>query len=354
MMTAILYQNIIREDDYMKKLRKFAAVLLSLSLLLVAVGCSSSANSEELGRKRIISIATVQPDNHAIVLGLNAFKEYVEDKLGDRFEIRIFTNSVIGGNSEALELLQMGSLDMVVTSGSNLEAFADEYKIFSLPYLFKDEDSFRTIMNDEEFVNHIYNSTAEKGIQGVTWFANGVNNFYSPKKIETPADLKGMKIRVQSSEANVKMVQGFDAAAVVLAYGEVYTALQNRVIDAGTNPEMALVSVKHGEVAKYYSRTEHQIFTDMFVASTKFLESLTDEEEKVFQEGFKLSTEVANGKWDDLIAEAIEEATEMGVEFVTVDKAPFEAMQEPVKADLLKGNAELQKLYDIVQKIQNN
>lgn len=337
----------------MKKMKKFAAVILCLVSMLVVAGCSPTVSGEEIGEKRIISIATVQPENHSIVLGLNAFKEYVEEELGDRIEIKIFTNGVVGGNSEALELLQMGSLDMVVTSGSNLEAFADEYKIFSLPYLFKDEASFRKVMDEEEFVDKIYDSTADKGIQGVTWFANGVNNFYSSKKIETPEDLKGLKVRVQSSEANVKMVQGFNAAAVVLAYGEVYTALQNKVIDAGTNPEMALVNMKHGEVAKYYSRTEHQIFTDMFVASTKFLDSLTDEEEEVFQNAFKLSTEVANGEWDNQITEAIQEATLMGVEFITVDKKPFEELQKPVKEELLNGNPELQTLYDIVQKIQN-
>lgn len=337
----------------MKRIRGFTAIILCMSLLLLVGGCSSTANGKEVGKKRIISLATVQPENHPIALGLNAFKQYVEEEMGDRFEIRIFTNGVIGGNSEALELLQMGSLDLVVTSGSNLEAFADIYKIFSLPYLFKDEESFRKVMDDEEFTDVIYESTVEKGIQGVTWFANGVNNFYSSKKIVTPEDLKGLKIRVQASEANVKMVQGFDAAAVVLAYGEVYTALQNKVIDAGTNPEQALVSMKHGEVAKYYSRTEHQIFTDMFVASTKFMDSLTDEEEEVFQNGFKLSTEIANGEWDKQIEEAIEEATEMGVEFITVDKKPFEELQKPVKEELLSGNPELQNLYDIVQKIQN-
>ncbi len=336
----------------MRTIKRYSVVILCIFLILALAGCSTSASSEEVGSKRIISIATVQPDDHPITIGLQAFKEYLEEKLGDQVEVKIFTNGVIGGNSEVLELLQMGSLDMVVTSGSNLEAFADEYKIFSLPYLFNDEASFRKVMEDEEFVNQIYNSTVDKGIQGVTWFANGVNNIYSSKKVETPEDLKGLKIRVQSSEANVKMVQGFNAAAVVMAYGEVYTALQNGVIDAGLNPEMALVKMKHGEVAKYYSRTEHQIFTDMFVVSTKFMDSLTDEKE-VFHEAFQLSTQVANEEWDKQIAEMVEEATEMGVEFITVDKKPFEEMQQPVKEALLKGNPELQLLYDRVQQIQN-
>lgn len=328
-------------------------ILLAFSLVfLILAGCSKTTEAETV-KKRILSVASVQPDSHPIVSGLNEFKRYIEDRLGDKYEVRVYTNGVIGGNSEALELLQMGSLDMVVTSGSNLEAFADEYKIFSVPYLFENEKSFRKIMDTDQFANTIYNSTTDKGLQGVTWFANGVNNFYSSKKIETPDDLKGLKIRVQSSEANVKMVQGFNAAAVVMAYGEVYTALQNRVIDAGANPEMALVSMKHGEVAKYYTRTEHQIFTDMFVASTRFLDSLDDEEKAIFEEGFNLSTEVANGEWDNQIAEAIEEAESMGVEFIEVDKKPFVELQIPVTKSLLATTPELQPLYKTVQDIQD-
>lgn len=336
----------------MKKKHTITAIILYIAMIMVAAGCSASANGET-GSKRIISVATVQPENHAIVQGLNAFKQYVEDELGDSFEIRLFTNGVIGGNSEALELLQMGSLDLIATSGSNLEAFANEYKIFGLPYLFNDEASFRKVMNEEEFTDIIYNSTTQKGIQGVAWFSNGVNNFYASQKIETPEDLKGLKIRVQSSEANVKLVQGFDAAAVVMAYGEVYTALQNRVIDAGTNPEMALVDMKHGEVAKYYSRTEHQIFTDMLVANTDFLDSLNEKEKEVFQNGFKLSSQVANEAWDKRISEVTKEATEMGVKFITVDKESFEEIQKPVKEELLNNNPELQPLYDMIQQIQN-
>src|SRR5699024_7672607 len=113
-------------------------------------------------------------------------------------------------------------------------------------------------------------------------------------KIEAPEDMRGMKVRVQPSDINVRMVEGFDAAAVMLAYGEIYTGIQNRVIDAATNPEMALADMRHGEVANYYSRTEHQIFTDVFVTNMNFMETLSDEEETIFNEGFQISTEVAN------------------------------------------------------------
>ncbi|MEH7391435.1 TRAP transporter substrate-binding protein [Bacillus sp. JJ1474] len=342
----------------MEKMNKMPPLLISIALVLVLIGCSATASSDigkssDIGEKRIISIATVQPDDHSITKALYKFKDYIGENLGDKFEVRIFNNAVMGGNTEAIELLQMGSLDIVATSGSNLESFAKEYKIFGLPYLFNDEASFRKVMNNEDFIKQIYNSTVDDGIQGVAWFANGVNNFYSSKKFETPADLKGLKIRVQSSEANVKMIQAFDAAAVVMAHGEVYTALQNRVIDAGTNPEVALVSLKHGEVAKYYSRTEHQIFTDMLVVNSKFMDSLTNEEKDIFQNGFKMTTQVQNEEWDKHIPILIEEAKEMGVEFITVDKKPFEEMLKPVTEELLDMYPEIKPLYDKVQEIQN-
>ena len=148
------------------------------------------------------------------------------------------------------------------------------------------------------------------------------------------------------------MAQGFGSAATVMAYGEVYTAMQNHVIDAAANPEMALVSVKHGEVAKYYSRTEHQIFTDVMVANTGFIQGLNEKDREIFEKGFKLCTEVEVEEWDKQIEECIEEAKAMGVEFIDVDKKPFEEVQKPVREELLASYPQLKPLYDRVQEIQ--
>lgn len=334
----------------MKKQIFLTSIIIMLLSSTLISGCSNSTDAQS---KRIVSLATLQPEQHPIYKGLLEFQDYIHENLGDNFEVKIFSNGVIGDNPEVLELLQMGSLDLAVVSGSNMEPYADEYKIFAIPYLFNDEQSFREIMDNEEFTTPIYESTADKGIRGTTWFANGVNNFYSKKKIEGPEDMKGMKIRVQPSDINVKMIEGFDSAAVMLAYGEIYTAIQNNVIDAATNPEMALADMRHGEVANYYSLTEHQIFTDVFVTNTKFMDSLSEEEKNIFNEGFEMSTEVANEAWDNRIAEAIVEAEEMGIEFIEVDKALFKEKQKPVRKEILKSNPVLQPLFDKVQDLQN-
>lgn len=332
-------------------MKKLLMIMFSILIMFGLVGCSGGVTSLE-DSKRIVSIATVQPKNHPISIGLEAMGDYLREKLGDSYEVQVYYNGIMGGNTQALELLQLGTLDIVATSGSNLEAFDDTYKIFGVPYLFKDEESFRKCMDDEEFINPIYNSTIDNGIQGVAWFANGVNNIYSTKPIYTPDDLRGLKFRIQPSEANVMMAEAFGAGATVMAYGEVYTALQNKVIDAASNPEMALVSMNHGEVAPYYSRTEHQIFTDMLIANVDFLNDLSAEERIIFNEAFKVANKVEVEEWDIQIAEAIEKAVKMGVEFIDVDKEPFEKLQKPVREKLLALAPEIELLYEIVQEIQ--
>ncbi len=332
-------------------MKKAIILILCIVLALGAAVYALGAGMGSIGRK-MVSVATVQPTAHPVSIGLRAFQNHIDQALGNDFAVTIYYNGVMGGNSEALELLQMGTLDLVATSGSNLESFDDTYKIFGLPYLFQDEAHFRRCMDDPDFIRAVYDCTAAKGIQGVAWFANGVNNIYAFKPIHTPDDLRGLKLRVQSSEANVKMVQGFGAAAVVMAYGEVYTALQNRVIDAGMNPEMALVSMKHGEVAPYYSRTEHQIFTDMMVANSKFLQSLTTEQRAVFEQGFALASRTEVEEWDRQISDCIADAEKMGVEFIEVDKQPFMQLQAPVREGLLAAHPKLKPLYDTVQAIR--
>ena len=108
----------------------------------------------------------------------------------------------------------------------------------------------------------------------VTWYNAGTRNFYAKTPINTPDDLKGKKIRVQQSPASVAMANAFGAAAAPMGFGEVYTAIQQGVIDGAENNELALTNNKHGEVAKYYTYNKHQMVPDMLVANLKFLKQL--------------------------------------------------------------------------------
>ncbi len=332
----------------MKYLKQMLCVGICGVMLAAATGCSGSLT----GGKRIIRISHAQSETHPEHLGLLKFKEYVEANLGNKYEVQIFPNELLGSAQKAIELTQTGAIDFVVAGTANLETFADVYEIFSMPYLFTSEEAYHAVMNDTDYMENVYDSTDEAGFRVMTWYNAGTRNFYATTPIYTPDDLKGLKIRVQQSPASVKMVQAFGAAATPLSFGDVYTAIQQHVIDGAENNELALTNNKHGEVAKYFSYTKHQMVPDMLVGNLKFLNSLSDEELAVFKEAARLSTKEELSCWDDQVEEAKQIAeNDMGVTFIDVDISEFSNKVSNVQQEMLDANPDIQDLYDHIQAI---
>ena len=328
-------------------IKKAAAVLMAAAMAVSLTGCGSITSG-----KRIIRISHAQSETHPEHLGLLAFKEYVEERLGDKYEGQIFPNEILGSAQKAIELTQTGAIDFVVAGTANLETFADVYEIFSMPYLFDSEDVYKTVMEDSDYMEQVYESTDEAGFRVVTWYNAGTRNFYAKTPIRTPEDLKGKKIRVQQSPASVSMVNSFGAAAAPMGFGEVYTAIQQGVIDGAENNELALTNNKHGEVAKYYSYNKHQMVPDMLVANLKFLEGLSPEEYQIFKDAAALSTEVEMKEWDKSIEEAKKIATEdMGVEFIDVDVDAFKEKVLPLHEKMLNDNPKIGDFYKHIQTV---
>lgn len=326
-------------------MKKLTALAFGIAVAVSLTDCGSLT-----GGKRIIRVSHAQSETHPEHLGLLAFKEYVEEKLGDKYEVQIFPNELLGSAQKAIELTQTGAIDFVVAGTANLETFADVYEIFSMPYLFDSEEVYKSVMQDTEYMENVYASTDEAGFRVVTWYNAGTRNFYGKSPIRTPEDLKGKKIRVQQSPASVEMVKAFGAAAAPMGFGEVYTAIQQGVIDGAENNELALTNNKHGEVAKYYSYNKHQMVPDMLVANLKFLNSLSPEDYQVFKEAAALSTEVEMEEWDKSIEEAKKIATdEMGVEFIDVDVEAFKEKVLPLHESMLQENEKIRDLYDHIQ-----
>lgn len=335
----------------MKIIKKAIALTLCATVCgSILSGCGSIASLN--GGKRIIRISHAQSETHPEHLGLLEFKDYIEENLGDKFEVQIYPNELLGSAQKAIELTQTGAIDFVVAGTANLETFADIYEIFSMPYLFTSEEAYFATMDDTEYMENIYKSTDEAGFRVLTWYNAGSRSIYAKKPIEKPEDLKGLKIRVQQSPASIAMAEAFGAAASPMSFGEVYTAIQQGVIDGAENNELALTNNKHGEVAKYYSYTRHQMVPDMLIGNLKFLNSLSDEELKIFEEAANLSTEVERAEWDAQVQEAKRIAEEdMGVQFIDVDVQLFKQASMPVQQGILEGNKSIQDVYDHIQKI---
>lgn len=341
-----------REMNKKITLKKRIVVLCSIILAAAALvtGCGKAS-----GGKRIVRISLGQSETHPQYLGLVAFKEYVEARLGDKYEVQIFPNEILGAAQKAIELTQTGAIDFVVAGTANLETFADVYEVFSMPYLFDSEEAYFQVMQDTDYMRQIYDSTDESGFRVLTWYDAGTRNFYAKKPIRKPEDLRGMKIRVQQSPASVKMMQAFGAAASPMSFGEVYTAIQQGVIDGAENNELALTNNKHGEVAKYYTYNQHQMVPDMLIGNLKFLQGLSAEELKVFEEAAALSTEVELEEWDEQVEDAKDIAmNQMRVEFIEVDIEPFKAKVMELHKEMLEKNPAIVDVYGHIQEVNRN
>lgn len=205
-------------------------------------------------------------------------------------------------------------------------------------------------MENDEMMKGIFTSTDASGFEAVTWLDAGVRNFYATTPIRTPDDLKGKKIRVQQSPTNVKMMEAFGASATPMSFGEVYTAIQQNVINGAENNELALTNNKHGEVAKYYSYNEHQMVPDMLIANLKFLQDLPPEERQVFDEAAEVCNRAERESWSDAVEEAKDIAKGMGVEFLEVDVTAFREKVLPLHKEILNENPKLRPIYDAIQK----
>lgn len=330
----------------MKNLKRILILCLCVFTLCSLSGCVQIGNG-----KKIIRISHAQSETHPEHIGLLKFKEYVEQRLGNKYEIQIFPNELLGSAQKAIELTQTGAIDFVVAGTANLETFADIYEVFSMPYLFTSEEAYHRAMNDVDYMKTVYESTDEAGFRVLTWYNAGTRSFYAKKPINSPADLKGMKMRVQQSPASVNMAKAFGAAASPMSFGEVYTAIQQNVIDGAENNELALTNNKHGEVAKFYSYNRHQMVPDMLIGNLKFLQNLPTEEYQIFEEAALLSTQVEMEEWDKQVEEAKQFAQQqMGVQFIEVDVQPFKDAVADVQQQMLQENENIRDLYNHIQK----
>ena len=302
------------------------AAALTSSMMLT--GCGAGSGDD----RKIVRIGHVQSQTHPDHLGLEAFANYINEKLGDKYRVEVYPSELLGSQTEMVQLTQTGAIDFVVASTAIMETFSAKYQIFNLPYLFSSVEAYHEAMDDPEV-------------------DAGTRNFYTIKTpINQPSDLKGLKIRVQQSPTNVEMMRLLGGTATPMGFGDVYTALQAGILDGAENNELALTDNGHGDICKYYSYDMHQMVPDLLVANYAFLNELSDEERAIFEEGFQIVKRTEQDAWEDAVAEAKDKAeNEQHVNFIYPDTAPFQEAMAPLHDSVLAANPELQPIYDLIQ-----
>ncbi|MDE2730265.1 MAG: TRAP transporter substrate-binding protein [Bacteroidota bacterium] len=293
------------------------ATLLLLMVLVAGCGPSAGVHTIKLGH----GLDTNHPVHQAMVY----MQERVDAKSGGTLRIQIYPNQQLGTERQLLELLQLGSLGMTKVASAVLEGFAPQYKVLSLPYLFRDE-AHRFSILEGPIGREVLLSSEPYWLRGLTFYDAGSRSFYTKDRpIHSPDDLVGLKIRTLESATQVHMVNSLGGSATPISWGELYTALQQGVVDGAENNPPSFYTSRHYEVCRFYTLDEHTGLPDVLLISTITWSRLSPEQQQWVQEAATESAEYQKTLWAEATREALAKVQEAGVEVIYPDKAPFAA-----------------------------
>ena len=285
----------------------------------LAAGCAPRG-----GAMRLTLGHSLEP-SHTVHKAMVYMDERLREHSGGRMVIDIYPSGQLGTERESIELLQIGSLAMTKVSTAPLEGFVPQVRIFNLPYLFRDHAHFFAVLDGDVGAELLQAPVAVR-LRGLGYYDAGSRSFYTTdRQVRTPADLRGLKIRVQQSQTAIQMVAALGGSATPIAWGELYTALQQGVVDGAENNPPSFYTSGHYEVARYFTLDEHTAVPDIVLVSEHVWEGLTDDERGWLQQAVDDSVVFQRELWKKDTQAALEAVAADGVTILEPDKAPFQA-----------------------------
>lgn len=313
---------------------------------LGALACCKNDDTE-----KTLTFAHNLPIGHPVHKGVVAFKNHLEEISDGKLTLKIYANGQIGSEREVLELLQIGSIAMTKVSTAAMSNFVPEYRVLGLPYLFRDKAHLFKALEGEVGELLLKKGTTS-WLRGLCYYDAGSRSFYTKSKfIEEPEDLNGMKIRVMSDKMSVAMVESLGGSPTPMSFGELYTALQQGVVDGAENNAPSFVTSRHFEICKYYSLDAHSYVPDVVLMSTKFLNRLTAEEQGWVFKAAKLSAQDQKKLWKSSEEESMEILKASGVKFITPNKAIFAKKTNSIKEEFIK-DRQIKTLVEAIERLE--
>ncbi len=319
--------------------------LQALTLFLVLIMLVGCQKNEEL---KTIKLAHSLDVNHSVHKTMLRMATDLEEISGGKMSIKIYPNQQLGSERECLELLQVGSLDMTKVSVGTLENFSPKMKVLGLPFLFRDKQHAFDVL-DGPIGDELLNDAEQFWLKGLCYYDAGSRSFYTKDRpVNTPEDLEGLKVRVMESATAMEMVRDLGGSPTPISWGELYTSLQQGVVDGAENNPPSFYLSRHYEVCKFYSLDEHTILPDVLLMGTYFWDSLTAQEQKWLQEAADRSVPYQRKLWAEAEIEAIEAVKKEGVEVIYPDKQPFSDKVQSIY-DNYKSDPEANRLIQAIK-----
>src|SRR6056297_253127 len=321
----------------------------SAILMFVFVLFLTSCGRDQRGT--VLKLGHGLDSTHAAHLAMERMAERTHEYSDGTMRIDIYPAQQLGTERELLELLQIGSLDITKVSSSVLEGFEPVYKIFSVPFLFLDKDH-RYRVWDGPVGRELLNAGERIRLMGLTYYDAGTRSFYTKDRpVYHPDDLEGQKIRVQESPASIQMVNLLGGSATPISWGEIYTSLQQGIVDGAENNPPSFHISRHYEVARYYSLNEHTAVPDILFISLETWNRLTDEQQEIVQRAADESAVYQRELWQKATEEALDAVRADGVEIIIPDKQPFVEKLEPMYEQFMSESEELKYYIEKIREL---
>lgn len=320
------------------------AVILSLAGLFV--GCSNE--KKEKVETKILKVAFNQSENHPQFKAMKEFGEKLETETKGAYKLEISPNGLLGDQRATAELVQNGVIQMALVGNPVVENFNKEFAVIGLPYLYDSLEHQKKVFLSG-ILKPLFKSVAENGFEVVGSFTAGSRNIYTNKPITKPEDLAGYKVRVMQSDTMKKMVDLMGGVGTPMSQGEVYTAIQQGVIEGGENNEVTYVDLKHYEVAPYFSYTNHLMVPDLIIINEKIYSEMSKENREIFDRLMNETIEKEFLVWNENVEKSKEIAKKSGAQFVKVDIKPFQAGVSPLNEVVRNFSENTKKIYKDVR-----
>jgi tripartite ATP-independent transporter DctP family solute receptor len=333
---------LVNISGFTLSLTKMNLFLVLGMLLFINIGCNTQNGI------KTIKLAHGLDVNHSVHKAMVLMGEDLSRFSDGKLKLEIYPSEQLGTERQSLELLQIGSLDMTKVSAGTLENFAPKIKVLGLPFLFKDRrHSFKVL--DGPIGERLLNGMDKYWLKGLGYYDAGSRSFYTKETpINTPNDLSGLKIRVMESVNAVNMVKALGGSPTPISWGELYTALQQGVVDGAENNPPSFYLSRHYEVCKYYSLDEHTVLPDVLLTSTHLWNSLSNEEQGWLDKAVKRSLAYQRKLWLEAEERALTEVQKAGVTIIRPDKKLFSEKTDQLLEDF-KNDKEF---YEIIQQIR--
>lgn len=303
------------------------ALLAAMTVLLAGLTLAARQRTSD---QIVLKLAHGLDTTHPVHVSMEFMAKRVREKSEGAMRIEIFPSEQLGSERECIEQVQLGSLDMTKASSAAIEQFIPEMGVFSLPYLFRDEAHFWDILNSS-VGKEILSAGRRVGLHGLCYFDAGARSFYTRQRpVNQPADLRGQKIRVQQSRTAMDMIQALGGAPTPIPFGELYTALQQGVVDGAENNPPTFLTSRHYEVCKYFALDEHALVPDALLMSEAVWRDLPSEAQGWLSEAAVEAAAFQRKLWAEKTSEAIEELKKAGVEVSRPEKQPFAEAVAPM------------------------